>query len=144
MSGEVFVDTNVFVYARDANFPEKQQRAEAWLRALYAERRGRVSVQVLQEYYATVTRKLSPGLPLTEARQDVRDLEAWTPLPMTRELIHGAWHVEDQFGLSWWDSLIVAAALQLGCETILSEDLNEGQDYGGAVVVNPFLAEPPI
>ncbi len=142
MSDRVFVDTNVLVYARDANFPDKQARAEEWLRSLYVSRRGRLSVQVLQEYYTTVTRKLRPGLSRSEARDDVRDLCSWEPLAMTSELLSSAWQVEEDHGLSWWDSLIVAAALHLGCDTLLTEDLAHGHNYGGVVAINPF-AEPP-
>lgn len=139
MSDRIFVDTNILVYARDANFPDKQTRAEEWLRTLAESRRGRLSVQVLQEYYTTVTRKLKPGLPVAVARDDVRDLSSWGPLAINSELLNAAWGVEDQYGLSWWDSLIVAAALQLRCDVLLTEDLNHEQDYGGVVATNPFL-----
>ena len=65
MSARVFTDANVLVYSRDSGEPAKQPRAEAWRRALWQSRAGRISVQVLQEYYVTVTRKLSPGMPLS-------------------------------------------------------------------------------
>ena len=76
----VFVDTNVLVYARDASERDKQRRASAWMAHLWRTGSGRLSVQVLQEYYVTVTRKLQPGLPKKDARADVQDLLAWKPL----------------------------------------------------------------
>ena len=72
MTGEVFVDTNVLVYARDASEPIKQRRAALWVEHLWATRSGRTGVQVLNEYYVTVTRKLQPGMPRLQARADVR------------------------------------------------------------------------
>jgi len=85
-----FVDTNVLVYARDASEPAKQPAAERWLRLLWATRSGRVSAQVLNEYYSVVTEKLRPGLGRNEARADVRNLMAWAPVPTDGPTIEGA------------------------------------------------------
>jgi predicted nucleic acid-binding protein len=137
-----FVDTNVLVYARDASEPEKQQAAELWLRALWARRMGRVSAQVLNEYYVVVTEKLKPGLPRDAARADVRSLTAWAPVPMDGMVIERAWSIQDRFGLAWWDALVVSAAQMAGCAWLLSEDLNDGQVLDGVRVVNPFRSEP--
>ena len=138
----VFVDTNVFVYRRDAADPAKQRRADAWLVSLWAQRSGRVSVQVLQEYYAVVTRKLHPGLSRSEAQQDVRDLMRWKPLAPDGALFEAAWSVEERFGLSWWDAMIVAAAQRQSCGHLLSEDLQAGQRFGRVEVVSPFERSP--
>ena len=75
-----FVDTNVLVYARDAISPKKQQQAHSWLEQLWRQKTGRLSYQVLQEYYITVTQKLSPGLEISDARDDVRVFETWNPI----------------------------------------------------------------
>jgi predicted nucleic acid-binding protein len=99
-----------------------------------------VSFQVLQEYYATTTRKLEPGLSPEQARADVRDLLAWRPVPVGAELLEAGWWVEDRFGLSCWDALIVAAAPVAGCEYLLTEDLQHGAELEGLLVVNPFRA----
>jgi predicted nucleic acid-binding protein len=136
----VFVDTNVLVYARDASEPEKQPQAEAWIGHLWRTRTGRLSFQVLQEYYATTTRKLKPGLTPEQARADVRDLIAWRPVPVGTELLEAGWSVEDRFGLSCWDALIVAAARIAGCEYLLTEDLQHGAELEGLRVVSPFRA----
>lgn len=143
IDGEVFVDTNVLVYARDLSQGDKQARAAAWISWLWASRRGRVSVQVLNEYYVTVTRKLRPGLLREEARADVRGLHLWRPVGVDGAILERAWRVEERWGLSWWDALIVAAALEVGCGTLLSEDLQEGARFDDLVVVNPFRHAPP-
>jgi len=142
MTGLVFVDTNVLVYARDIAEPAKQAQAEAWMRRLWLEDAGRLSWQVLNEYYVTATRKLSPCLSREEARADVQDLLAWNPLPVDESMVRAAWRLQDVHSLSWWDALIVAAAQVAGCPFLLSEDLAAGQDYGGVEVVNPFARTP--
>ena len=134
----VFVDTNVLVYARDASDPAKQSTAAAWIQHLWTGAGGRLSVQVLQEYYVTVTRKLAPGLNADEARDDVRDLAAWRPVKIDEAIVEGAWRIEDRFGLSFWDSLIVAAAQAADCETLLTEDLQHGFDIDGLRIADPF------
>ena len=138
----VFVDTNVLVYARDAGQAEKQRQAIAWMTAVWGSRQGRLSFQVLDEYYVTVTRKLKPGLPHDEARQDVRDLLSWRPIAIDEQVVAGAWMVEDRYGFSFWDALVVAAAQVTGCDVLLTEDLSHGQRLDGLAVVNPFLTEP--
>ena len=134
----VFVDTNVLVYARDASDPEKQATAAAWMEHLWTSATGRLSVQVLQEYYVAVTRKLEPGLPVDEAREDVRDLVAWRPVRIDEAVLDSAWRIEDRFGLSFWDSLIVAAAQSAGCETLLTEDLRHDLEIDGLRIADPF------
>jgi predicted nucleic acid-binding protein len=134
----VFVDTNVLVYARDASDPEKQAVAGAWMEHLWSSSTGRLSVQVLQEFYVTVTRKLDPGLSVDEARDDVRDLAAWRPVRIDEAIVESAWHVEDRFQLSFWDSLIVATAHAAACETLLTEDLQHDLEIDGLRVADPF------
>ncbi len=134
----VFVDTNLLVYARDTSDPTKHARAAEWMRHLWETGDGRLSIQVLQEYYVTVTRKLRPGLSKDAARADVQDLSAWRPAAIDVESLEVAWSIEDRFGLSFWDSLIVAAAHVAGCEVILTEDLKHGMDLDGVRVVDPF------
>jgi predicted nucleic acid-binding protein len=140
--GPVFVDTNVLVYLRDSRYPERQRQAAEWAAHLWEFGLGRLSVQVLHEYYVTVTAKLEPGLPVEEAREDVLALRAWSPLPMTVKLTADAWEVQARWGFSFWDSLIVAAARAQGCSRLLTEDLSHGQDLDGVRVVSPFLEGP--
>jgi predicted nucleic acid-binding protein len=139
----VFVDTNVLVYARDASEPEKHARAFEWIRHLWDTGEGRVSMQVLQEYYVTTTRKLRPGLAPDDARADVRDLSAWRPVTIGLEGLEAAWTIEERFGLSFWDALVVAAAHVARCDVLLSEDLQHGLDLDGVRVVDPFSGAGP-
>lgn len=142
MSATCFVDTNVLVYFRDASEPVKQRRARQWLERLWRDGSGRISAQVLNELYVTLTVKLKPGLSQRAARDELRDLVLWRPIATDAALIETAWSVQDHFGLAWWDALIVAAAHVAGCRWLLTEDLQDGQDLDGVVVVNPFSHEP--
>lgn len=138
MSDSAFVDTNVLVYARDLAAGAKQQRAEALMAELWETRRGRISVQVLNEYLVTVTQKLKPGLSRAEAWADIELYEAWSPTPMDWKLLQSAHRLADAHSLSWWDALIVATAVSSRCEILYSEGLAHGEVCGGVRVVNPF------
>jgi len=142
MTARVFVDTNVFVYARDRTDEAKHRRALEWLAVLWDERAGRLSWQVLQEYYVTATRKLQPPRDTGDAREDVASLITWQPIPVEVSMMDSAWAIEDRFGLSWWDVLIVAAAQAGGCTHLLTEDLQDGQAFGDLLVVDPFAHAP--
>lgn len=138
MIAPVFVDTNVLIYARDSGEPAKQPRASAWLRHLWQERAGRTSVQVLSEYYVNVTRKLVPGLSREEAWDDAVALLAWRPQVIDSALLQSGHEIEQRYRLSWWDSLVVAAAQCQGCALLLSEDFQDGAVYGDVTVRSPF------
>jgi predicted nucleic acid-binding protein len=138
MTAAVFVDTNVLVYARDPHDAMKKATAETLLRELWIEQRGRTSVQVLSEYYATVTRKLKPGLTPDDAWEDVEALLAWEPQVIDRGLLSQAREVERRHRLSWWDSMIVAAAQIQNCAVLMTEDLQHGLVCGTLTVRNPF------
>jgi len=142
MAGEVFVDTNVLVYSRDASDPDKHRKAKAWMAHLWTTRRGRLSVQVLQEFYVTVTEKLDPGLDRESARREVRSFVPWRPVSIDARVLEGAWQVQDRHRLSWWDALIATAAEAAGCAYLLTEDLQDNQVLGTVRVVNPFRAAP--
>lgn len=138
MSAMHFVDTNVLVYQFDESDPVKQQRAIHVMRALWEARSGRLSHQVLQEFYVTVTRKLKPSLSRDRARDEIRDLLAWRPVSPAESLLEDAWYIEERYGFSWWDSLIVASARAADCNILLSEDLQDGLNIDGLRVMNPF------
>jgi predicted nucleic acid-binding protein len=143
----VFVDTNVFVYARDASEPLKRAIALRWLEDLWREHRGRTSTQVLNEYYVTVTRKLERRLDVEMAWGHVRDLFTWEPQEITCDLLRRAREVEQRYSTSWWDSTVIAAAQLQDCSLLLSEDFQEGMVFGGVVVRNPFserVADEPV
>lgn len=138
----MFVDTNVLVYAHDASEAQKQPLADEWYRFLWMSRRGRTSVQVLNEYYYTVTQRLRPGRNPELARAEIRALATWKPIPIHPTTIERAWLLQDRFALSYWDALIVATAAIGGCRYVLTEDLQDGQDLDGVIVLSPFLRRP--
>jgi predicted nucleic acid-binding protein len=138
MTAAVFVDTNVLLYWRDARQPSKQRLAASWLERLWREGIARASMQVLSEYYVNATRKLRPGLSPDAAWEDVKMFLAWNPLPVDRALLEAAHDVERHYRLHWWDCQIVAAARLQGCSILLSEDLQDGANYGGVTVRSPF------
>ena len=142
MNGSIFVDTNVLVYTRDASKLDKQIQAAEWIAHLWKSGRGRLSLQVLAEFYAVVTGKLKPGMETTKAREDVEDLLTWQPLPLTPDLFAEAWLLKDIYHLPWWDLLILAAAKNLQCSFLLSEDFQHERDFQGIRVINPFLVRP--
>lgn len=144
MNGDVFVDANVLVYSRDASEPRKQVLADAWLHHLWETRRGRVSFQILHEFYVTVTQKLEPGLRKSAARRDVSALLTWRPIVLDEVVMENAWAVQDRYRLGWWDALVVAAAQVTGCISLLSEDFQDGQNLGGVRVIDPFAHAPDL
>jgi predicted nucleic acid-binding protein len=140
MTAPVFVDSNVFLYAVDDADLRKQQVARDWRAELWKSRLGRVSFQVLNEFYVNAVR-LKPTAS-DEARAEVRDLMAWNPIAVDATVIESAWKLQDRYQLPYWDSLIVAAAKVAACGFLLSEDLQNGQKLDGVEVVNPFLHKP--
>lgn len=140
MTATVFVDTNVLIYAFDTGDPGKQRMAQRWRIELWKARSGRISYQVLHEFYANVTRK-SAGT-RQRAREEVRDLLSWQPVSVDVVLLETAWKIQDRYKLSYWDSLIVAAAKSASCRYLLTEDLQTGQNLDGVQVISPFAHDP--
>jgi predicted nucleic acid-binding protein len=140
MSAKVFIDTNILVYAHDREHGYKQETAKRLLLNLGRENSAAVSMQVLQEFYSTVTRKLAVSIPKQEARAIVEDFAYWC-VPTTPEEIKRAFQIEDAARINFWDAMIVAAAVKCGATKILSEDLNHGQTIAGIQIENPFLGQ---
>ena len=140
MSGLVFVDTNVLLYAVDEADQQKQGSAQAWREWLWQTRRGRLSFQVLQEFYSNVCNKWPKAK--DAARQEIEDLLRWKPVSVNGVLLQSAWQLQDRYGFSFWDSLIVAAAKVSACGFLLSEDFQSGQNIDGLLIVNPFRTQP--
>jgi predicted nucleic acid-binding protein len=137
----VFVDTNVLVYAHDSEDRQKATAAIALLTELWSEGTGAVSTQVLQEFYNVATGKLRPTMSRAEARQVVADYAEWAVVETTPQLILSASFLHERDQVSFWDALIVEAALLAGAETLVTEDLQHGRRFGTVTVHNPFLAE---
>ena len=138
MSAKVFIDTNVLVYAYDIDEGPKRETAQEILLGLRQERTGALSMQVLQEFYSTVTRKLASPIPKDKARLIVDRFGYWC-VATSPEEIKRAFQIEDEARIGFWDALIVAAAIRSGATRILSEDLNPGQLIAGIRIENPFL-----
>jgi len=131
-----FIDTNVLVYAHDGGAGVKHSKAVDLLTRLFEEQNGAISVQVLSEFYVVATRKL--GMRAQEAESVVADMRSWTiHRPDLTDLIRTSqFHIRHKVG--WWDSVIVNSAVQLGCDTLWSEDFSDGRRFGTITVRNPF------
>jgi predicted nucleic acid-binding protein len=137
MSAKTFVDTKVLIYAHDADAGAKRDVARAVLRELWRERTGVLSLQVLQEFYVNVTRKIASPLSKPAARAVIDSYGLWC-IETTPAEISAAFRIEDESRIGFWDALIVAAARKADAGRILSEDLNAGQIIAGVRVENPF------
>jgi len=138
MTAPIFVDTNILIYARDPNDAAKHARAAEWIATFWRDRTGRTSVQVLSEYYYNVTSRLTPKVASADAWDDVEALFEWRPHPMDAALLERARDIEQRWRLSWWDSMVVAAAQLQGCAILLTEDLQDDAVLGGVTGHNPF------
>ena len=133
-----FVDTKILVYAEDRDAKTKHELARDLVVKLWDERSGVLSVQVLQEFYVNVTRKLKKPLSSAKALEVVEEYLTWTVVENTGKLLTTAVELQQKTQLSFWDAMVVQAAIDGGCDTLYSEDLNAGQRFGALVVVNPF------
>jgi predicted nucleic acid-binding protein len=133
-----FVDTNILIYAHDRSAGEKHRCARDLVRGLWQSGEGCLSVQVLQEFYVNVTQKVAKPLAPEVAAQIIADLSVWQVHRPGAEDVLDAIRLQDRYQISFWDATIIASAIQLGCRTIWSEDLNPGQVYQTVTVANPF------
>jgi len=134
-----FVDTNILVYAYDNSAGQKHQFAEQFLGQFWENGNGCLSIQVLQEFYVSVTRKIIYPLDHFTARQIVSNLTHWRLfIPEGNDLLL-AIDLQQSYRISFWDALVVHSAARLGCKQLFSEDLSHGEIYGGVQVTNPFL-----
>ena len=138
MSDLVFVDANILVYAHDADAGIKHERAVNILKELWDKDTGRMSVQVLQEFYINVTKKLTTRLARSSAREVVEIYAAWVHEPTIPETVLRATDIAELAQISFWDALILASAEKSGAATLYSEDLNHGQSIVGIQIVNPL------
>ena len=133
-----FLDTNILVYAHDQSAGEKHTAAQDLIRGLWETGNGCLSVQVLQEFYVTVTRKVARPLPIEDAAEILRDLSFWQVHTPNAEDVLGAIDIQRYYQVSFWDSMVIHSAKCLGCKVIWSEDLSDGQAYETMLDRNPF------
>jgi predicted nucleic acid-binding protein len=136
-----FVDTNVLIYAEDRDAKAKHRMARDIVVDLWESRDGVVSVQVLQEFYINATRKRKRPLAPAKAKEIVDEYLTWTVIDNTGPMLVDAIELHRKAQLSFWDALIVQAAIRGGCDRLYSEDLNSGQRFGSLVIVNPFESQ---
>jgi predicted nucleic acid-binding protein len=136
MSDRLFLDTNIFVYAQDKGSPDKQHASRELIALVSDSGDGVVSTQVMQEFFVAATRKL--GVRPLAAKGVLKTFTAFEIVQVSAALIHEAIDCSILNQLSFWDSLILAAAASAGCNTVLSEDLNPSQTILGIAVRNPF------
>jgi predicted nucleic acid-binding protein len=137
MTAEIFLDANVLLYASSNATEDKAKRERA--QALMIAAPFALSAQVLQEYIANALRKEQLGISEENIHAMLEIAATATVLPVSLELIIASVQIHRRFQVSHWDATIIAAAVELGCTTLYSEDLNYGQNYDGVRVVNPFL-----
>lgn|GEM_PF-3124975 len=143
MNGGVFVDAGVLVACWDRGSPERQRAASAWEAALWRSRRGRVSAMVLDELFLTLT-GLEPGLPVAEARAQVRDYWRWRPVVQSLELVERTWSLQARYAMGHRDAQVAAAAILGRCDHVLSDAYDDGQDLFGVKVVDPYRRGPDV
>jgi predicted nucleic acid-binding protein len=138
VSQRQFVDTNILIYAHDRSAGPKHLRAKALIQELWESGSGCLSIQVLQEFYVNVTRKVAHPLTPGSAAEIIGDLSVWSVHRPSVDDVLYAIRLQSRFQLSFRDAMLVASALQLGCQILWSEDLNPAQVYEQISVVNPF------
>ena len=135
---KIFLDTNVLVYAYDISSGKKHDTARNIVTDLWNSRTGVLSVQVLQEFFVSITKKIPNPLNIKTASDIIRDFLLWDTIDNDGELLLAAMDIQTRYLYSFWDSLIIAAAVKSGASVLLTEDLKNGQIIDGVMIKNPF------
>ena len=134
-----FIDTNILVYAYDRSAGRKHTAAARLVEQCWGDENGCLSIQVLQEFYVTVTRKIATPLDYQTACQIVSDLAHWRiHIPEANDVLQ-AIDLQQTYRLSFWDAMVLQSATRLGCTQLLSEDLSHGETYSTVQVINPVI-----
>ena len=140
MSGRYFLDSNVLIYSFDGTDPTKAQRAEELVNEALTTNRGVISYQVVQEFFNFALRRAAGPMKIADAEQFLDEvLRPLLSVHSSPVLFADALHLHGRYQLAWYDSLIVAAAMQANCDVLYSEDLQNGQRFGNIQVKNPFI-----
>ena len=139
MSASFFLDSNIFIYSFDKTSPAKARRCLDLIREAHDSRKGVISFQVIQEFFSFALRRSVPPMSAAEAGDYLRLVfqplsTVHSSLPIYAEALH----LQSRYRLSWYDALIVAAAIDADCSVLYSEDLQHGQRFGSTTVKNPF------
>jgi predicted nucleic acid-binding protein len=139
MNDKSFLDTNIFLYSFDLRVPRKAARANELIRQAHASGNGIVSFQVVQEFFNVALRKSSRRMPHDDAQRYLADvLGPLVAVQSSQELYAVAIRLYDRYRFSWYDAVIVAAAMEAGCHVLLTEDLQDGMEVEGLRIENPF------
>lgn len=141
MEPAVFIDTNLFFYAQDDRFPVKRAKARAWLYFLAETGYGIANLQVINEFTNSVLKRM-PALENAQVFAMADDIRLFGDSPIDWDDVAFARKLRARTAFSWWDCLLLASAIELGCSHFLSEDLQDGHQLGDLTVMNPFLHRP--
>jgi predicted nucleic acid-binding protein len=140
LKGRVFLDTNILIYADDADSPGKRERAQQIVEAALTNGNGVLSTQILQEYFVVATKKL--GVSAESVQKKIELLATMAVIVVDVEHIVEAIKLHRLYGFSFWDCLVLRCAKAAGCQRLLSEDLQHGRSVEGVLIENPFAASP--
>jgi predicted nucleic acid-binding protein len=135
---KIFLDTNVLVYAHDLSAGHKHDIASQTITELWDSGCGLLSTQVLQEFFFTVTKKIPKPFKTGTAKEVIQSLLKWDVVVNDGETILEAIELHHRYGYSFWDAMIIQAAIQGGADLLFSEDLSHGQRIEGVLIKNPF------
>jgi predicted nucleic acid-binding protein len=135
---KIFLDTNILVYAYDISSGKKHDTARNIVTDLWNSRDGALSIQVLQEFFVSITKKIPNPLDIKTASDIIRDFLLWEIIDNDGELLLAAIGIQTRYLYSFWDSLIIAAAVRSGASILLTEDLKNGQIIEDVTIKNPF------
>ena len=141
MKDEIFLDTNIIVYAHDRSSEKKHTISKEIMEYLWERKKGVISVQVMQEFYVCVTTKILKPLPLKDARKILECLMNWHLIINDEYITINAIDLQEKYRFSFWDSLIVQSAIQSQAPTLFSEDFSDGQAVENVKIVNPFIQD---
>jgi predicted nucleic acid-binding protein len=136
---KIFLDTNVLIYAYDVSAGKKHEMAKTILMDLWNSGKGVLSIQVLQEFFVNITKKVSKPLDINTAKDIIKDLLKWDVVMIDGESLLEAVEIHIRRQYSFWDSMILKAAQKGGAVLLLSEDLMHGQTIDGVKIKNPFI-----
>jgi len=140
MNGRFFLDTNIFVYSFDRGAPAKARRASQLIRGAVETHKGIVSYQVVQEFFNVALRRFVKPMTVADAEQYLATVfRPLLAIHSSQALYGEALRLSGRFRFSWYDSLVIAAAIEGQCDVLYSEDLRPGQRLGELEITNPFL-----
>lgn len=137
-----FIDTNVFLYLKDPNEPEKARICAQWLSAIQDRGVVLVSPQVISETFANLLRYARDADSRSLAEDFARTLLVWCEARLDKDVLAKAFEVRRRYQMSWWDAILIASAEDVAADILLTEDLNDGQRYGAVQAINPFRHAP--